>query len=193
MSEDNSQNEALRALAKKAGISIGTFLAGGVIAFAYSYAPLHDAKDWKIEYLEDRARIEGEELRKARVQLAAAQAEAQSRPDGDTFKMLQEELAGTDQTIASLEKQLDRAKRRIKELERSRNNWKKKVAAAETRNQALAKEIEGLAAAPASEPGGTATVPDDTLPAPGPAAPAPVGAPEQAEPAPVTPPLDAAS
>ena len=39
---------------RRVGAYLWTFLAGGLIAFVYSYAPLHDAKNWRIDYLEER-------------------------------------------------------------------------------------------------------------------------------------------
>jgi peptidoglycan hydrolase CwlO-like protein len=156
LDQEPHERSGLERIAIRIGIYVGVFVAGGSIAFAYSFVPLHNAKNWKIDYLETRLEAKDERLRSAEHQLAAVQAEAADKPDSQTFKLLQDELASVDKTIKSLERDLSRAKRRVSELERSRNNWKKKHAAAESRIEALvSSNASPPPAEPATEPGAT--------------------------------------
>jgi septal ring factor EnvC (AmiA/AmiB activator) len=162
-------------LAIKVGSYAGIFLAGALIAFIYSYAPLHSGKNWEIDYLEERLESKEESLGQATRDLARVQSESADKPDGQTFKLLQEELATTDKTIRNLERKLDRSERRTKELERSRKNWKAKYAALESEQAALSEEpppveadsLAGLASSPdalpaSPSPGGSALEPGDS-------------------------------
>ena len=44
----------LRRLARLVGGYLGTFIVGGLIALVYSHTVLHDAKNWRIDYLEEQ-------------------------------------------------------------------------------------------------------------------------------------------
>jgi len=130
---DTDQENPLQKLAIKVGIYVATFIVGAAVAFAYSYGPLHSGKNWMIDYLEQR--VESKDVRLAEIEgeLARVKADSQGKPDTETFKLLQDELATTDKTIQNLERKLARSERRIKELERSRSNWKKKHAESQAR------------------------------------------------------------
>jgi hypothetical protein len=145
LDQEPRERSVLKRIAIRIGIYVGIFVAGGSISFVYSFVPLHSAKNWKIDYLETRLEAKDQQLRSAVHRLAAVEAEAADKPDSQTFKLLQDELASGDKTIKNLERDLARAKRRTSELERSRNGWKAKHAAAES-------EIEALASADAQEP-----------------------------------------
>ena len=123
---------------RSAGIYAGVFLAGAVMAFAYSYAPLHSAKDWKIGYLEERLRAKNDQIGDFEKKLVQARGEATRRADPEAFRQLQNELARTDATAAELERKLARVRRRAKDLERSRDGWKARHAEAESKLEALA-------------------------------------------------------
>jgi peptidoglycan hydrolase CwlO-like protein len=148
LDQEPRERSVLKRIAIRIGIYVGIFVAGGSISFVYSFVPLHSAKNWKIDYLETRLEAKDQQLRSAVHRLAAVEAEAADKPDSQTFKLLQDELASGDKTIKNLERDLARAKRRTSELERSRNGWKAKHAAAES-------EIEALASADAEEPADT--------------------------------------
>lgn len=131
-------------LARRVGIHVGVFLAGALIAFVYSYAPLHSAKNWKIDYLEERldaSRLQIEDLER---NLADVQKKMRTRADPEAFRLLQGELAVTDDTIGDLESKLARSQRRVKDLERSRDSWKAKHSEAELKREALLSEIESI-------------------------------------------------
>jgi hypothetical protein len=148
---------------RRVGAYLGTFLAGGLIAFAYSYAPLHDAKNWRIDYLAERLELKQGQLAELQAELKRLKSDTADRPDSDTLKNLKDELATTNSTVESLEKKLAKSARRIEELERSRDQWKSKQAEAESKWKALDSEIEAIErnaasapvpAAPAPDPGG---------------------------------------
>ena len=164
MSQQTDGNEELMRLAKKAGIYLGVFLAGGLIAFVYSYSPLHKAKNWKIEYLEERLEAKEVELQTAGQELASVTADNEDKPDTETFKLLQNELVTVDKTVKELERKLAKAERRMKELETSRNNWKAKTAKAESMRDALAASRVPMPAAAAAPPASPAPGAADSSP-----------------------------
>jgi len=145
---------------RRVGAYLGTFLAGGLIAFAYSYAPLHDAKNWRIDYLEERLQLKQGQLTELQAELKLLKSDTADRPDAATFKSLKDELSTTKSTVGSLEKKLARSARRIEELERSRNNWKSRHAEAESKWKALDSEIEAIEQNAASSPVPAAPAPD---------------------------------
>jgi hypothetical protein len=155
-------NKELVRLARVAGIYVGVFLTGGAVTFAYSYWPLHDAKNWKISYLEERLEAKDIELQDVQNELAGLREESADKPDGQTFKMLQDELVTADKTAKELERKLAQAEKRAKEMEKSRDSWKAKYASSESEREELAAQRQ----APAD---------DDSAGAP--AAPAPPAAP----------------
>jgi len=141
-------------LARRFGIYVGLFAAGALLAFVYSYVPLHNAKNWKIDYLAERLEAKDQQLVLAETKLSAVEADATGRPDAKTFKVLQDELATTDKTIRDLERRLARSKNRVGELERARTHWKKKFDAAESAASASAAPVASPApGAPEDAPG----------------------------------------
>lgn len=141
MFQGNGEQSEIMRFARAAGIYLATFLCGGVFAFAYSYAPLHSAKNWKIDYLNGRLEAQSGRLGEITAELDTLQTDSASRPDAETFVMLQSELASADKTLADLERKFEKSERRVKELERSRKNWREKAKAAESKSEALAAEI----------------------------------------------------
>lgn len=141
MFQGNGEQSDLVRIARTAGIYLATFLCGGLFAFAYSYSPLHNSKNWKIDYLSDRLEAQSARLTDVSGELETLKADTESRPDAQTFGMLQNELATADKTVGDLERKLEKSERRIKELEQSRKNWRAKAKAAENKSEALAAEI----------------------------------------------------
>lgn len=165
MDQPGAGSDALRRLAMQVGLYAGTFFAGALIAFLYSYMPLHNAKNWKIDYLEERIATKDGELENLTARLAALESDTVDRPDAKTFKLLQDELVTADKTVKRLEGRIAKLERRGKELEQSRNNWKAKHADAEKARVAAA------SAATAAAAGQSASPDHDAVPA----APAPDG------------------
>ncbi len=125
-------------LAKRFGVAVGLFVAGALMAFVYSYVPLHNAKNWEIEYLTERLEAKDQQLMQVEAKLSTVEADVTGRPDADTFRLMQDELATSDKTIKDLERRLGRSQNRVDELERARTHWKKKFDAAESAASATA-------------------------------------------------------
>jgi hypothetical protein len=153
----------LRRLARLVGGYLGTFIVGGLIALVYSHTVLHDAKNWRIDYLEEQLEVRQEQLATFQTERRRLKADTAGRPDTDTFVSMQRDLEARDSTIADLEKKLTRSAREIKQLERSRDSWKSRHVEAESRREALASEIEVIQerAAAAPVPAAPAPAPDD--------------------------------
>jgi hypothetical protein len=122
----------------------GTFLVGGILAFGYSYAPLHSAKDWKIDYQESRLESQRKKLDAFEAKLAAAEAEAaqatlleQRAPRPQEFEEAQAKLAALEANLADLEKQKGK-------LTRSRDTWRSRHAAAEEERDEWKAQATGL-------------------------------------------------
>jgi len=141
----------LRRLAIQAGIYVGVFLGGALVAFLYSYIPLHGAKNWKIGYLEERLAAKDAEIETLNGRMRALEGNLSEVPDQETFEVLQEELVTADKTVKSLEQQVSRLEKRAKQAERSRDQWKARHAEAEEEAR-LAAQAEPAAppAAPAA-------------------------------------------
>jgi hypothetical protein len=124
--------------ARRAGLLIGIFLAGGLSSFVYSYVPLHNAKNWKIAWLEERLAARDEVVNGLEQHLAALESEVSERPDEGALEALRHQLASSRQGASELEKKLAQAERRVRELERARDTWKSRLADAEAKQQELA-------------------------------------------------------
>lgn len=146
-------------LARRFGLLVGLFVAGAVTAFVYSYVPLHNAKNWEIEYLTERLAAKEEQLIQMETRLSAAEANASGRPDAETFGLLQDELDTADKTIKDLERRLGKEKKRVGELEQARTHWKKKYEQAEN-----ARELAAAEAAASSQPAPAAPVDSGFVP-----------------------------
>jgi hypothetical protein len=130
----------MRRLAFRAGVYVGVFLVGAIGAFLYSYLPLHAAKDWKIDYLEERLAAKDLEIEQLADELQRMETALKDVPDGDTFKVLQDELVTADKTVKSLEQQVAKLERRVEDAERSRDQWKARHAEAEKARLAARQE-----------------------------------------------------
>jgi len=137
--QSGAGNDFLRRLAIQVGIYLGIFLAGAIVAFLYSYIPLHNAKNWKIDYLEERLVAKDNELGELQRKLRQIETDSADKPDSQTFKQLQDELHTTDKTLKDLERQVATLERKARDLEKSRNDWKSKYDRAEASRIAAAK------------------------------------------------------
>jgi septal ring factor EnvC (AmiA/AmiB activator) len=107
-------------------IGLGLFLAGAVLAFGYSYRPLHGALSWQVDQLESRL----DERNRENVQLSDALAKQKTseakRIDPETLAQVERELDQTKRVLRQAEKDLKRAKRKRKESNASTSKWKKR-------------------------------------------------------------------
>ena len=107
-------------------IGVGLFLAGAVLAFGYSYRPLHGAMLWQVDQLEARL----DERNRENVQLSDTLAKQKSneatRIDPDTLAQVERELDQTKRVLNQAEKDLKRAERKRKESTSSATKWRKR-------------------------------------------------------------------
>ena len=80
-------------------MGLGLFLAGGVIAFGYSYRPLHGAKNWKIEHLESRLDEVNRENLALSDELAGLRSVEATKVDPETLAQVERELGKTRQAL----------------------------------------------------------------------------------------------
>lgn len=129
--QQGARTDSLRRLGIRVGIYVGVFLAGAILAFLYSYIPLHSAKNWKIDYLEERLAAKDNEIEVLQQRLTSLEVDAVDKPDGQTFKQVQGELVSADKTVKDLDQQIKQLERQTRELEKTSREWKSKYDAAE--------------------------------------------------------------
>ena len=132
-------------------LMLTAILLGAGAGFAYSYAPLHRAKDWQIEYLEGRLQARTEQVETLDQELASARGSLEDQPSAEQLSSTRAQLGESQELRKALEKELRGLEKKLQKAERSRDSWRKKHAG-------LSKEIEGLRkpepapASPAPEP-----------------------------------------
>lgn len=133
-------------------------LLGGLAAFAYSYAPLHRAKDWEIAYLRERLQTRTEQVETLEEAMQAAEANADGQPSTDQLEALQAQLDEARGLSASLQGKVRDLEQKLTQVTQSRDSWKKKHGAlsaeAEAAREALAntRARTPVAEAPATSP-----------------------------------------
>jgi hypothetical protein len=146
-------------------------LVGALAAFAYSYAPLHRAKDWKIDYLEERLEGRRDQVREFEERLTSAHASLDGTPSDEEIRALRTRLEEETRLAASREKENKALDRKLESLTRSRDSWKSRHAAVA---QDLEKQSQAAPAATtvnlAAEPKTEAREPESAPAAPSPTA-----------------------
>ena len=107
-------------------IGIGLFLAGAVLAFGYSYRPLHGAMSWEIEQLQTRLDERNRENLQLSDALARQKSNEATRIDPDTLAQVERELDQTKRVLRKTEKDLKRAESKRKESDVSAAKWRKR-------------------------------------------------------------------
>ncbi len=107
-------------------IGLGLFLAGGALAFGYSYRPLHGALSWKVEALEQRLDERNRELLKQSDELARLRSDDAERIDPERFAKIERELETTKSALAQAETDLERAEKKRKDANASASRWRKR-------------------------------------------------------------------
>jgi hypothetical protein len=123
------QGENLRRLPtwfRHALIGLGLFLAGAILAFGYSYRPLHGALTWQVDQLEERLDERNRENVELSDLMARQKSNAATRIDPDTLAQVEKELEQTKRVLNQAEKDLKRAKRKHKESASSASTWRKR-------------------------------------------------------------------
>jgi hypothetical protein len=105
---------------------VGLFLLGGLIAFGYSYRPLHGAKNWQIEQLETRLHAVNRENLTLSDELSALRTSEAERVDPETLAQVEKELEKTQSALTRSEKQLERAENKQRDANSSAARWRKR-------------------------------------------------------------------
>jgi predicted nucleic acid-binding Zn-ribbon protein len=153
-------------------------LLGALLSFAYSYAPLHRAKDWKIDYLEERLEARNAHVLELEAQLREARASLEGTASDDEVRALRTRLDEATRLAESREQEITDLEQKLESASRARDSWK-------SRHAAIAANLEGreetAPVADAEAPSGESAL------EPAPAAPSPlefVGEGELADPTP---------
>lgn len=117
---------------RNALIGLGLFIAGGAIAFGYSYRPLHGALTWKVEHLEARLDERNLELQALEDELNSLQSSDEERIDPETLSQVESELEKTRIALAALEKKNAKAEQKRKDANASARTWRKRFESLET-------------------------------------------------------------
>lgn len=155
----------LQAWLRRGALAVGLFLAGALLAFGYSYRPLHGALSWKVEALEERLDERNRENLRLGDELARLRSLEADRIDPEQLGAVEAELAQTRRALAQAEKDLKRAERKRKDANASASRWRKRY---ETLRDETARVVTPAAPAPAATPETpTPSRPGPTTPAPG--------------------------
>ena len=100
------------------------FVAGAILAFGYSYRPLHGALSWQVEQLESRLDERNRENSKLSDALAKHKSNEATRIDPDTLAQVKRELSQTQRVLSQAEKDLKRTDRKRKESVASAKKWR---------------------------------------------------------------------
>lgn len=136
-------------------IGIGLFLSGAILAFGYSYRPLHGALSWQVEQLESRLDERNRENLRLSDSLAEQESVEASRIDPETLAQVKRELDQTKRVLAQTEKDLRRAESKRKDANASAATWRKRF-----------KELEGRPTSVAAASPPKAPAPNEPNPAP---------------------------
>ena len=158
--------------ARQALIGAGLFVLGGVIAFGYSWRPLHGSLTWKVAALEEKLDARNLENLKLSDELARLRSQEAESVDPEAFEEARTSLQKKEKALAQAEKDLARAERKRKDANASARTWRKRY---ETLRDETSRAPVPAAPAPA------APAPAETPPA-APAAP-PEASPPSPEPA----------
>ena len=146
-------------------------LLGATTAFIYSYAPLHRAKDWKIEYLDERLSIRSKQARELEAELRKAREALEGTPSGEELGALRAQLREATRLASAREKEMESLSQKLRSAQRSRDEWKSRSATTLAKFEALNVEPGTAAADPAPAAAADPEPPADAAEA-SPAAPA---------------------
>lgn len=116
----------LPAWARRALIGAGLFVLGGLIAFGYSWRPLHGSLTWKVAALEEKLDARNLENLKLSDELARLRSQDAGRVDSAAFEDATKSLEKAESALAQAEKDLARAERKRKGADASARTWRKR-------------------------------------------------------------------
>ncbi len=140
-----------RALLQYPLLMLTVLLLGAALAFAYSYAPLHRAKDWEISYLQERLASRTQQVEELEEKLRSAESTLEGQPSSDEVSALRAQLDEASGLGDSLQKQVRELERKLERVTRSRDSWKQKHATVVAERAAEEKAAAKALAASAQE------------------------------------------
>lgn len=164
--------------ARQVLIGAGLFVLGGLIAFGYSWRPLHGSLTWKVAALEEKLDARNLENLKLSDELARLRSLEAERVDPEAFREAQASLETTETALAQAKKDLARAERKRKDANASAHTWRKRYE--KLRDEASRAPVP---AAPAPAPAPAPAEADAVPPSPPPAGSGAPASPDTPEPA----------
>ena len=116
----------LPAWARRALLGAGLFVLGGLIAFGYSWRPLHGSLTWKVAALEEKLDARNLENLKLSDELARLRSQDAGRVDSAALEDATKSLEKAESALAQAEKDLARAERKRKDADASARTWRKR-------------------------------------------------------------------
>ena len=119
-----------RALLRYPLLILATLLVGALLGFSYSYAPLHRAKDWQIDYLEKRLASRNEQLTQLEENLAQTSASLDGALPPEEIAALRTQLREATQLADAREREVSTLEKRLERTTQSRDRWRSRHEAA---------------------------------------------------------------
>jgi chromosome segregation ATPase len=119
---------------------LATLMLGALLAFVYSYVPLHTVKHRKLERLEHTLLVHEETIASLESELEGARMAASELSQDEALASLESERDEARRNADAARRELKTAEKRAQGLERERNDWKRKVAALERRTAQAANQ-----------------------------------------------------
>lgn len=105
-------------------------LLGALLAFSYSYAPLHRAKDWKIGYLEERLESRNQQLREAGNNLTEARTSLNGTLSRGEVSAIRTQLGEATRLADSRKNEITSLQKRLTQARKTRDQWRNRHATA---------------------------------------------------------------
>lgn len=166
--------------ARQVLIGAGLFVLGGLIAFGYSWRPLHGSLTWKVAALEEKLDARNLENLKLADELARLRSQEAERVDPEAYREARAALEKTEATLTQVEKDLARAERKRKDANASARTWRKRY---ETLRDETTRAPVPAAPAPTPPPTPATAEAAEAPSAPPPAESTPPASPDASEPA----------
>ena len=116
----------LPAWARRALLGAGLFVLGGLIAFGYSWRPLHGSLTWKVAALEEKLDARNLKNLKLSDELARLRSQDAGRVDSAALENATKSLEKAESALAQAEKDLARSERKRKDAGASARTWRKR-------------------------------------------------------------------
>ncbi|MEE8167128.1 MAG: hypothetical protein V3T64_16300 [Myxococcota bacterium] len=124
-------------------LGIGLFVGGAAFSFGYSYRPLHGALAWKVDQLQTRLDQRNLDDLVLRDELTKVSRQQATRVDPETLAQVERELDRTQRALGEAEKKIRRADRRRREANANADRWRERY---ETLRGARSKTLPAAAA-----------------------------------------------